>query len=134
MSRMKMASWLLLPAFLAGSITLLSAQRTGEMTPVDVFKKAKNSVVLIVASGSAGTAQRSGFILAPDRVVTNFHVINGQEKFYVKFADGGIEQVESTVNADKSLDLAILAVNTGARLPTRNQLGKIERAIRKFHK
>lgn len=105
-------------------IPCLAAQRPRQTTPSDIFKSAKNSVVLILGASQEGVVQGSGFIQARDQVVTNFHVVEGQEQLYVKFADGSVVQVKTVAKADKNVDLAILEVVTGSRpiLPIGDEL------------
>ncbi len=74
-------------------------------------------MVLILGEGQEGVVQGSGFIQSRDQVVTNFHVVEGQEQLYVKFADGSVAKVKTVAKADKNVDLAVLEVLTGSRLP-----------------
>lgn len=62
-------------------------------------------------------AQGFGFILAKNRIVTNHHVVEGAAEALVVFADGNSERVEGVAADSPARDLAILAVNTGSRLP-----------------
>ena len=104
---------------IAALVPCLAAQRPHEPTPSDIFKSAKDSVVLILGADQEGVVQGSGFIQSHDQVVTNFHVIEGQEQLYVKFTDGSVAQVKSIAKADENVDLAILKVPTGSRPPLR---------------
>ncbi len=102
---------------IAALVPCLAAQRSHQTTPSEIFKGAKNSVVLILGEGQEGVVQGSGFIQSRDQVVTNFHVVEGQEQLYVKFADGSVAKVKTVAKADKNVDLAVLEVLTGSRLP-----------------
>lgn len=107
--------FLLFYALAVGFAQMVGAQRSGQLAASDVFRSAKNSVVLIVGSAQEQVVQGSGFVEATDRVVTNFHVIDGLDQIFVKFADGGVVRVQSVVKADKNVDLAVLDVPTGSR-------------------
>jgi hypothetical protein len=70
---------------------------------------------LIVGAGGDEVAQGSGFIIAKNRVVTNYHVIEGLSVAYARFSDGHTEPVQGVVTADKSQDIAVLEVPTSGR-------------------
>jgi hypothetical protein len=70
---------------------------------------------LIVGAGGDEVAQGSGFIIAKNRVVTNYHVIEGLSVAFARFADGHTESVQGVVTADKSQDIAVLEVSTSGR-------------------
>ena len=91
------------------------AQHSTQQSPATVFRQTHSSVVLIVGAGGDEVAQGSGFIIAKDRVVTNYHVIEGLSEAYVRFADGRTESVQGVVSADKSQDIAVLEVQTSGR-------------------
>ena len=91
------------------------AQHSTPQTPATVFRQTRSSVVLIVGAGRDEIAQGSGFIIAKDRVVTNFHVIEGLSEAYARFADGHTESVQGVVTADKGQDIAVLEVPTSSR-------------------
>jgi hypothetical protein len=87
------------------------------VTASEVFQRVKNSVVLIMGENQKERVQGSGFIAAPDRVVTNYHVVGGQEKLAVKFSDGIVREVVRVAVWDRERDLALLEVPTGSRPP-----------------
>jgi S1-C subfamily serine protease len=91
------------------------AQHSTPQTPATVFRQTHSSVVLIVGAGGDEVAQGSGFIIAKNRVVTNYHVIEGLSEAYARFADGHTESVQGVVIADKSQDIAVLEVPTSGR-------------------
>ena len=114
---------ILLIGVLSGSVC--AAQNKPTPTPAEIFRHARSSVVLIVGSaGNDKVAQGSGFIIAKDKVVTNYHVITGLSAAYVLFADGRTEPVSGVVAADADQDAAILSVLTGTRpaLPLGDEL------------
>jgi hypothetical protein len=101
---------------LTWATSLCIAQNQPAQTPADIFRRVRPSVVLIVGSESGDKiAQGSGFIVAENRVVTNYHVIAGLSEAYVLFADGHSEPVAGVVTADADQDTALLNVQTNAR-------------------
>jgi len=91
------------------------AQHSTPQTPATVFRQTRSSIVLIVGAGGDEVAQGSGFIIAKNRVVTNYHVIEGLSEAYARFSDGHTESVQGVVIADKSQDIAVLEVPTSGR-------------------
>ena len=91
------------------------AQHSTPQTPATVFRQTRSSIVLIVGAGGDEVAQGSGFIIAKNRVVTNYHVIEGLSEAYARFADGHTESVQGVVVADKSQDIAVIEVPTSGR-------------------
>jgi serine protease Do len=69
------------------------------------------------ARASSGT----GFVVAPDRVLTNQHVVNGCNRVLIRTADGRILAATPPARVDVQRDLALLAVpgNPGPALPFR---------------
>jgi len=62
-------------------------------------------------------AQGSGFIIARDRIVTNYHVIKGSSSVSIVFDDGVVLSTDTITAGSEPKDLAILAVKTGNRSP-----------------
>lgn len=69
-------------------------------------QKLKNSVVRIIGSYGEG----SGFFVEADRVVTNFHVIDGEPSPKIVFSDGSIVTPVKILGS-KNDDIAILFTN-----------------------
>ncbi len=81
--------------------------------PQPVMASVTASVGMVRSVGRTGT----GWIAAPDTVITNLHVareISGD--IYVDFSDGYRVECYSAV-ADRDMDLAVLRCETGARMP-----------------
>ena len=107
-------------------IHVLGAQTKGNLTPSMVYARSKASVVTIVTFDANGAPlkQGSGFIVAKDRILTNYHVLLGGSSASVTF-DGGSEvttRMAGPETADE--DCAILVAETGNRpsLPWGNVL------------
>jgi S1-C subfamily serine protease len=82
-----------------------------EGSVADVVEKVTPSTVLVRTRAGRGEATGSGFALAADEglVVTNFHVINGGDKFDVRV--GGDFRDAKVVGAAPCDDLALLQVD-----------------------
>jgi serine protease Do len=87
------------------------------MSGVDLFDQLEERVVGIadrwvpsVTGVRSGRAVGSGFVLAPDRVVTNAHNVDGAPTT-VTFVDGRAEEATAAA-VDADLDLAVLEVDT----------------------
>jgi S1-C subfamily serine protease len=93
------------------------AAATSTPAPGQALQEARASVVRI--SGTAlvcGQNQTgSGFAVAPDRVVTNAHVVSGLTEPSVESADGAVH-AGRVVHFDAARDVAVIAVD-GADLP-----------------
>jgi Trypsin-like serine proteases, typically periplasmic, contain C-terminal PDZ domain len=76
-----------------------------------VAQRAKNSVVKVIARTKKGEATGTGFAVSADgKIATNYHVIAGASKIFVKLPDGRTIGTERVVAFDKRVDLAILQV------------------------
>jgi tetratricopeptide (TPR) repeat protein len=84
-----------------------------------IYDRCHSAVVVVVTLDKDNKAlgQGSGFIIAPNKVVTNHHVINGAINAVVMFADGQTEAVDGFLADNASRDIAILSVRTGGRAP-----------------
>ncbi len=89
--------------------TTLSGE--GTMTPVDLFKKVEGSVVAILVTTPNGAAQGSGFVYDNlGHIITNNHVVAGEQSISVTFLDGTIVPAE-LVGTDVYGDLAVLRIS-----------------------
>ena len=76
-----------------------------------VAQRAKNSVVKIIARTKKGEATGTGFAVSADgKIATNYHVIEGASKIFVKLPNGRTVGVQRVIASDKRVDLAILQV------------------------
>jgi len=81
------------------------------LTDPDVLR-AEQSVVKIESVNSCGRGiEGSGFLYAPDRVMTNAHVVAGVDKPAVEI--GGDSVRATVVYYDPDVDVAVLAVDSG---------------------
>ncbi len=92
---------------------------TGFMTPAQVYSQCVNSVVAIHCTGTASSfgqimqtsSSGSGFILSDDGyVVTNYHVVEGQNRLQVVMYDGTTYEAEY-IGGNESNDIALIKVD-----------------------
>ena len=91
----------------------------------DVVNKVFPATVLITAEDKNGQPQSlgSGFLIAPNIIATNFHVIENSYSGYVKFVNKDeIYEIEGVVGYDSVYDLALIkiGVNDGTPLPLKS--------------
>jgi S1-C subfamily serine protease len=76
-----------------------------------VAQRAKSSVVKIIVRTSDGEGTGTGFVVSADgKIATNYHVIAGASKIFVKLPNGRTVGVQRVIAFDKRVDLAILQV------------------------
>jgi parallel beta-helix repeat protein len=76
-----------------------------------VAQRAKDSIFKVVAHNPEGEATGTGFAVSADgKIATNYHVIEGASKIFVKLPNGRTVGIERVVAFDKRVDLAILQV------------------------
>lgn len=94
----------------------LYAQKAG-LTPEAVYSKCKPSVVTIMTfdANRAPLAQGSGFVVAKNRIVTNYHVVAGSTSASVIFDDGSMAVVTAVNAGSEPKDLVIVEAETGSR-------------------
>lgn len=82
------------------------ASKGTKLTSEEINKICKESSVQINTNISIG----SGFFIADNRVVTNYHVIEGAKSIQIQLLTGETYEVDSILGYDKYLDIAILSV------------------------
>jgi tetratricopeptide (TPR) repeat protein len=104
---------------LLGSIPIAAQTRAIGPSPEVIYSRCKTSVVTILTfdKNRAPLSQGSGFIVAKNRVLTNYHVLAGSASASVIFDDGSITVVSIVIAAAYPKDLVIVEAETGARLP-----------------
>ncbi len=104
-------------------IFLLSSSKIFAST--DVVNKVFPATVLITAEDKNGQPQSlgSGFLITPNIIATNFHVIENSYSGYVKFVNKDeIYEIDGVVGYDSSYDLALIKIrnNDGTPLPLKS--------------
>ncbi|HEX8456376.1 MAG TPA: trypsin-like peptidase domain-containing protein [Pyrinomonadaceae bacterium] len=85
-----------------------------QLTPPEIARTSFPSVVLIVTEDANGKplTQGTGFFVRPDVVATNFHVIKGATRIYVRIVGQAKEYNTTTViDVDRDTDLALVKVS-----------------------
>ena len=93
-----------------------AAQRSiATLSAAEIYRRAAASVAYITARGVASAGTGTGFVVAADGlIVTNQHVIDAASDITVRLGSGR-EQRATLVGQDRSSDIALLRVDTGAR-------------------
>lgn len=109
----------LLLALLISGVHSAQGQTKSQSPASLIYEHCHSSVVVVFTLDKDNKllGQGSGFIIAPNRVVTNHHVLAGAAGAAVLFADGGTEVVEGFLADNPTRDIAIVAVKTGNRVP-----------------
>ncbi len=85
--------------------------RTGQTRAGAVYESASPAVVSIKAGNATGT----GFLLDRDgHIVTNFHVVEGNERVEVRFGSDGNSIDADVRGTDPSSDLALVQIDSGS--------------------
>jgi LPXTG-site transpeptidase (sortase) family protein len=67
---------------------------------------------------TTNVAEGIGFVIGPDHIVTNAHVINLTDSVKVEFSDGRVEHVAvDEIRGDSEVDIVIISVDTDAAAP-----------------
>ena len=94
---------------------IATEQQSGiTQTPQQIAKSALASTVLLSMQDANGNQQGygSGFFVGPGQIATNYHVIKGAARKYVRVVGGEKwHAVESVIATDAEHDLAILKIN-----------------------
>ena len=100
---------------LKGAGSAPTAEAPSALTPAQIAAQASKSVVVIRTPLGTG----AGFVVAPNRVATCFHVVAGADRIVVRTQDGVEHAVYSVVAYDQTDDVALLAVEAVAAPPLR---------------
>lgn len=94
-------------------IVLVAASSDVELLP-KLIKQVKPSVVALITYDTSGlrSQQGSGFLVAPGRIATNCHVIDGASRIEARTSSGKSFWVNSVLAADYYHDLAILGLDS----------------------
>ncbi|PVZ64540.1 S1C family serine protease [Pelagibaculum spongiae] len=102
-----------LPALLTAVLALGCSFGAWAATPQEVAKQASSSTVLIVTEDANGQplALGSGFVVSTNKLITNYHVIEGASSGYVRIAGNKKKlEIAGILAFDRSRDLALLSV------------------------
>ncbi len=102
---------------------LTSAAAQTALTSEEVYAKCSPSTVQINVESAAGSVIGSGFFIETNKVVTNYHVIEGAKSIKVQLKSGEQVNVNSIVGCDENLDIAILSVPANVTPLQRNRHG-----------
>jgi len=97
----------------------ISGQRITALSPQQIYEKSKGSVVTIYTfdENKAPLLQGSGFVIAKNRIITNYHVLSGSSSGSIIFDDGTVAPIQSVIAGSGPNDLAIVGASTGDRRP-----------------
>lgn len=100
---------LLIVALLFVSSSIASAQQPSQ----EMIARMKRAVVIVTSYDERAkpVVQGSGFFIAPDRIVTNLHVIKHASLIRIRTFAGKTITVQTVVATDASSDLALLQMN-----------------------
>ena len=95
-------------------VLLFTSNAYSQFNTAEIYKKSKDSVVLIVAYDAMGipSSLGSGFYFEKNKIATNFHVISQASKIVFKHIGGkSFYEVDKILSFSKNLDLAIMSVS-----------------------
>lgn len=95
----------------ASPLNLTSSGKAGGLE--ELIAKVEPSVVRVNTKTTRGEGIGSGFVVRPNVVVTNYHVIDNAQSAEAVFPDGKRASIESVLSFDQDLDIAVLRI-TGA--------------------
>lgn len=98
---------------------LLLALPALALEPGELAEKVRPSVALLTLKNGFGrkTGTGTGFFIAPDRMVTNYHVIRGGSSVVARLADKKEVVVNQVLACSESSDLAVLLVPGSPGVP-----------------
>jgi S1-C subfamily serine protease len=85
-----------------------------------LIMRVKRAVVILTTYDERGylISQGSGFFVAPDRIITNAHVINTAARAQIETFDGHTFHAQGAVAIDEKRDLALLQIDAQASTAT----------------
>lgn len=107
------------PILLLSLAVMTPAQIKGDLSPDQIYSRNKGSVVTILTfdTQNAPLSQGSGFVIAHNRIITNYHVVAGSSSATIIFDDGTKVSTDSLTAGSQPKDIVILEANTGNRTP-----------------
>jgi serine protease Do len=112
---------------LLGLLLLFGTVANAQQPPQQLVAQLKKAVVVVTTQDAQGRAllQGSGFFIAPDRIVTNLHVVRAAHDIRVQTFNGETIVVDSIVATDPNGDLALLRINRPASGTTTLQVEEL---------
>lgn len=100
-------------------ILLLLTAQVVALEPGELAERVRPSVALLTVKDSFGkkSGTGTGFFIAPDRMVTNYHVIQGGASVTARLADKRELVIQQVLASSESSDLAVLLVPEGSGTP-----------------
>ncbi len=97
-------------------VLLLLAAQVAALEPGELAEKVRPSVALLTLKNAFGKKQGTGtgFFIAPDRIVTNYHVIEGGASVTARLADKKELVIKQVLASSEASDLAVLLVPEGS--------------------
>jgi S1-C subfamily serine protease len=114
----------------AALILVSSFSAVAQTAPQELVAQVKRAVVIVTTfdQNSNALRQGSGFFISSERIVTNFHVIDGAKQISIKTFSGETVRVETVVASDTQADLAILEIGAPCHDTTSLQVADISPA------
>lgn len=96
----------------SGAVNVTVTPGGSDALLIELYKKTRDSVVLISSEMQDGIATGSGFIYDKSgHIITNYHVVEDAISITVTFIDGTIIKVDEVVGFDPYSDVAVIKVN-----------------------
>ncbi|MEW6211883.1 MAG: S1C family serine protease, partial [Acidobacteriota bacterium] len=102
------------------ALCLVFLSTTSGQTAKEIANYASPSVVLLVGTNAKGkpVSLGSGFFVREDVIATNYHVIKGSKRLYIKLiGQRKLWPIEKVLASDSQRDLAILRISSITRKP-----------------
>jgi S1-C subfamily serine protease len=113
--------------FASASTFAQNSQPTDQIAPQELISQVKRAVVIVTTYDQHSNAlqQGSGFFISPERVVTNFHVVDSAKQIRIKTFKGDTVTVQTVLASDSRADLAILQIASPCHDTTSLQVSDI---------
>lgn len=118
---------LLQKSIVALAVLFVSTSAFAQTAPQELVRQVKHAFVIVTTydEHAQPLQQGSGFLIATDRIVTNFRLMDLATEIRIKTFNGDTALVEKVVATNPSADLAILKINTPCRDTTSLQVADI---------
>jgi S1-C subfamily serine protease len=118
---------LLQKSVIALAVLFVSSSAFAQTAPQELVRQVKHAFVIVTTydEHAQPLQQGSGFLIASDRIVTNFRLMDLATEIRIKTFNGDTALVEKVVSTNPSADLAILKINAPCRDTTSLQVADI---------